>query len=261
MLAAIEVYNKPHFPYREECFAILAVNAWELLLKGRVLQLSKNRLSSILEYERRRLADGTYTTRYYRKQNRSGTHVSVGIFRAFDLLVNEYGDRPNPQIRSNLELLVEIRDSAVHFLNKGFELERRIQELGSACLKNYLNAARQWFGVDFSKYNFFLMPLSFFRDVGRVEAIPLNAEERKLLRYLEKCFSASEDEPTADYNLALRLDIRLARATGAAPAGVTLSRVPGGIPVTLEEEDIRQLQIPTIVDTDSDERGHVGECT
>ena len=43
MLAAIEVYNKPTFAYREESFAILAINSWELLLKARLLQLANNR--------------------------------------------------------------------------------------------------------------------------------------------------------------------------------------------------------------------------
>ena len=36
MLAAIEIYNKPHFAYREDSFAILCVNAWELLRKPSV---------------------------------------------------------------------------------------------------------------------------------------------------------------------------------------------------------------------------------
>src|SRR5688572_11681695 len=40
MSAAIEVYNKPRFSYREECFIILQVNAWELILKA---LLSRNR--------------------------------------------------------------------------------------------------------------------------------------------------------------------------------------------------------------------------
>lgn len=31
-VASIEVYNKPDFYYREETFAILMTNAWELLL-------------------------------------------------------------------------------------------------------------------------------------------------------------------------------------------------------------------------------------
>ena len=34
MLPAIEIYNKPDFKYREETFAILAINSWELLLKA-----------------------------------------------------------------------------------------------------------------------------------------------------------------------------------------------------------------------------------
>lgn len=31
LLSSIEVYNRPTFAYREETFAILALNAWELL--------------------------------------------------------------------------------------------------------------------------------------------------------------------------------------------------------------------------------------
>ena len=38
MISAIEVYNKPDFKYREETFAILAINAWELLLKAKWLR-------------------------------------------------------------------------------------------------------------------------------------------------------------------------------------------------------------------------------
>jgi len=34
MIAAVEIYNKPRFDYREECFTILLLNAWELILKA-----------------------------------------------------------------------------------------------------------------------------------------------------------------------------------------------------------------------------------
>jgi hypothetical protein len=34
-IAAIEVYNKPSFSYREEAFSLLMTNAWELLLKAK----------------------------------------------------------------------------------------------------------------------------------------------------------------------------------------------------------------------------------
>ncbi len=93
-MAAIEIYNKPDFYYREETFSILIINAWELILKARILQLSGNRISAIMEYERRLRADGSMSDMLYRKKNRSGNHVSIGLFQAHDTLVNEYRDKP-----------------------------------------------------------------------------------------------------------------------------------------------------------------------
>ncbi len=54
MVAAIDVYNKPDFRYRAESFVILALNAWELLLKAKWLSLHNNRLSSLYIRERGR---------------------------------------------------------------------------------------------------------------------------------------------------------------------------------------------------------------
>lgn len=51
MLSAIEIYNKPDFKYREETFAILAINSWELLLKARLLKLNSYRINSICCYK------------------------------------------------------------------------------------------------------------------------------------------------------------------------------------------------------------------
>ena len=51
MLSAIEIYNKPEFKYREETFAILAINSWELLLKARLLKLNNYRVNSIYCYK------------------------------------------------------------------------------------------------------------------------------------------------------------------------------------------------------------------
>ena len=47
MLSAIEIYNKPDFKYREQTFAILAVNSWHLLLKARIFQLGHYRINTI----------------------------------------------------------------------------------------------------------------------------------------------------------------------------------------------------------------------
>jgi hypothetical protein len=45
-LAAIEIYNKPEFRYREEAFSILMLTAWELLLKARILKENRNSLGT-----------------------------------------------------------------------------------------------------------------------------------------------------------------------------------------------------------------------
>ena len=51
MLSAIEIYNKPDFKYREETFSILAINAWELLLKARLLQKYSYKMAAIYQLE------------------------------------------------------------------------------------------------------------------------------------------------------------------------------------------------------------------
>ena len=50
LISAIEIYNKPAFGYREETFAILAINAWELLLKAKVLVLLCYKELSLLRF-------------------------------------------------------------------------------------------------------------------------------------------------------------------------------------------------------------------
>ena len=152
MLAAIEVYNKPTFEYREEAYSILAVNAWELLLKARILQIDNNKIASIIDYEKRHLGNGRLSTKLYKKKNRTGNDTSIGLFKAFDRLANDYADTINPVVKINLEALTEIRDNAVHFLNKEFELRKKVHEVGTANLKNYVNIVRQWFGIGLNDF-------------------------------------------------------------------------------------------------------------
>ncbi|SFH38253.1 DUF3644 domain-containing protein [Modicisalibacter xianhensis] len=240
MLAAIEVYNKPQFSYREETFSILAVNSWELLLKARILMLDENRISSILEYEQRTNADGTKSKQRYRKKNRSGNHISISLFKAFDLLVNEYADAVPSVVRRNLELLVEVRDNSIHFINTESVLELRVQEVATACLTNYMSLVRQWFGVDFTKYHIFLMPIAFVRDFHVADAVQLNSQEKKLLQYLEQAETSGEEEEPDDFSMAVRIDLRLHRTSGKGDVEVRVSNAPDAVAVRLEEEDVRE---------------------
>ena len=240
ILAAVEIYNKPNFAYREESFSILAINAWELLLKARILQLGNNRLSAVLLYERRQKADNTPSEKLYHRKNRSGTHLSVGLFGAYDRLLNDYGDTIHSAVRQNLELLCEVRDNAVHFLNKGFDVSKLVQEIGTACLRNYMALIREWFGIDLSAYNFFLMPLAFVGGTSQVEAVTLNTEERKFIDFLRTRIATDPGKHDDDYSVALRIDLKFARSKSANAPQVVVTNDPHATPVTLSEEDIRE---------------------
>ena len=241
MVAAIEAYNKPSFSYREETFSILAINAWELLLKARILQLSGNKASSILKYERRRKADGQMSEKLYRVKNRSGTHLSIGLFKSMDLLESEYGDSFPSSVRKNIELLCEVRDNAVHFVNKGFDLSLMVQQLGTACLKNYLVAIRRLFGIDLSEYNFFLMPLAFYGGETGLQGVPLNSEEKKLSEYLKtETLIAPEGPDLEDFNVSLNVNVKFTKAKTDDAELVRITNDSQATPITLKEEDIRE---------------------
>jgi hypothetical protein len=240
IIAAIEVYNKPSFGYREEAFSILVVNAWELLFKGRILQLDRNRISAIIEYEHRQKADGQISEKLYRKKNRSGNHLSIGLFKAYTKLISDYGDSIDPIVLKNLEAITEIRDNAIHFLNKDFEIKKKVHEIGTANLKNYLFLVRQWFGADLSQYQLFLMPIAFIQNLTNVKVISLNSAERNLLSYVESIENEVEDEITNDFNLSLDIDIKFKRVADKGTTSVIISNDPDAIKVKLSEEDIRE---------------------
>jgi len=238
LLAAVEIYNKPSFSYREESFAILAVNAWELLLKARILQLSKNRLSAILDYEKRQKADGSLSDKLYRKRNRSGNLAAIGLWRAFNRLRDEYADSIDEVVKLNLEALCEVRDNAVHFVNKDFDLRKKVHELGTANLKNFLYYVRSWFGTDLAEYQIFLMPIAMVSGFRTADAIVPNAEERRLLEYMREIELGVDDDVNNNTNLTLDVTLRLRRA-GDGNAEARITNNPDAVKVRLSEEDVR----------------------
>ena len=157
VISAIEVYNKPDFKYREESFSILMVNAWETLLKAKIVCDNGNNLKSIYVVDKdAKKKDGQpYKTPKY-KTNRSENYLSIDIFSCLKKL------NIDKRLSENIELLVEIRDNAIHFFNDSKLFEKKVLEIGTATLKSYVNCVNDWFNYDLSQYNFYLMPISFF---------------------------------------------------------------------------------------------------
>lgn len=204
-LSAIEIYNKPDFKYREESFSILMVNAWELLLKARILQLSKNKLESIYIVDpNKKRKDGTPYKKPKYKTSRSGNFLTIDVTNAMKLL-----DLPD-RLQENLGLLIEIRDNAIHFMNDSKLFEKKVLEIGTASLKSYVNMANTWFDHDLSQYNFYLMPISFFHN-HEMQSFSINKEDKQhqnLLKFIaekEKTFPSDENQ---DHNISLILETK-----------------------------------------------------
>lgn len=143
-LSSIEVYNKPDFKYREQTFTILNINAWELLLKAKIIKDNLEAVESL--YIKR--ADGTYKT------NRSNNALTIEITGAMKLCSLD------TNIIHNLEKLIEVRDTAAHFYHDA-SLAYIVYVLGVASLKNYHQLVNEWFSRSLLEYNFYILPLSF----------------------------------------------------------------------------------------------------
>lgn len=141
MLAAIEIYNKPQFSYRSECFVILLLNAWELAFKA---LLSKNR------------------TRIFKPKERDKPYMTLGMRDSIEACKDMFPSAiPYRAVIENITTLVDYRNNAVHFYNElGFETV--IYGLAQTSIVNYRDFVSACFDRDIaSEVNISLLPLSF----------------------------------------------------------------------------------------------------
>ena len=231
MVAAIDVYNRPDFRYRAESFTILALNAWELLLKAKWLAMNRNRLSSLY------VREGKSHKRPRYKRTRSGSPLTHSV----DYLAEKLTEQKalEKACRKNLEALAELRDTAVHFYHQSPELAERVQEIGMATVKNFTSAVQDWFNEDLSRFNFYLMPLSFVAPPPVTEAVELNRAEERFLSYLRNLENADTDAQ-ARYSVAVNIEVRFVRSKFAGATPVRVTNDPNAPAVYLTEEQIRE---------------------
>ena len=155
MSAAIEIYNKPKIEYRDECFVILLINAWELLLKA---ILSKNKQSI-----------------YYPKR-RNQPYRTLAIS---DVLARSHAYFPAevnyPATSKNLDCLISYRDQAIHFYNEaGFGV--LIYALAQTAIVNYRDLVQKVFNKDLSEeISLSLLPIALSTPVDPVAFLNLQS--------------------------------------------------------------------------------------
>lgn len=237
MLSAIEIYNKPNFGYREETFAILAVNAWELLLKAYILKVNKYNLNSIYFLEPVKKKNGQNSTRKKPVLNNIGNPKTITISDSLKKLSNQNLIPRN--LLDSIDAIIELRDNAVHFVNEK-ALVKEIQELGFACIKNYISIIKKWeLDIDLSGYNFYLMPLAYVDAQVFADAI-IPVESKKYIDFILSKLN-NKDSTDEEFDIAISIDINFKKTNSFDGLGFNFDK--DGVKINLSEEDIR-LRFP-----------------
>ena len=237
MVAAIEIYNKPGFPYRTESFAILAINGWELLFKAKWLADNRNRASSLYVYETRENADGKKSKKKYVKRTDAGYPFTHSLSYLAKKLVED--KKLDARAWDNIQVLLELRDSAVHFYNQSPAFRVRLQEIGAACAKNFATTVHDWFDRELSEFELHLMPLAFVDLPTNMDGFLLNAEEKNFLSFLE-----ASDKPQADpdspYSVTVNIELKFTRSKAKDALAAQITNDPNAPAVRLTDEQIRE---------------------
>lgn len=235
MLAAIEVYNKPKFTYREETFCLLAINAWELMLKAKVLRENGNQIRAIQVFEPRKLKGGTFSRVHKTlKKNRSGNALTIGIPSCINAL-RMRGFSLSPAVSTNIDALTEVRDNAVHFIVASEILQRGVLEIACATIKNYVLLSKQWFDRDLTTEFTLTMPLAFFDGANPVDGIVITRDESRLIERL-KSLASVPVLPNDQFNVAVRLDVRMHRSNLPNAARVQVTRDADALALRLDHD-------------------------
>ncbi|MEM8927114.1 MAG: DUF3644 domain-containing protein, partial [Bacteroidota bacterium] len=129
----------------------------------------------------------------------------------------------------------EFRDNAVHLRNNSPILSLKMSEIGTASLKSYLDSSKEWFNIDLSKYNFYLMPMSFFHP-HELSSYSVNSESiqnQNLIRYIGKKEERFPYDPHSKHSVGLRLETKFVKSKMQIDPND-----PKAISVKIDEEDI-----------------------
>lgn len=127
-ILALETINRLSIHYRVETFCYLICNAWELLLKAKILEdAGKDR-------------DAIFRGKKMRNQRRESISLRESLERVIP-------NQTDPE-RRNIECIADLRDESVHLVLSGVPAD--VLGLFQACVINYHHRLNQWFGISLS---------------------------------------------------------------------------------------------------------------
>lgn len=200
-LLALEIYNKPTITYRIEGFSFFIINAWELLLKARLIETSGN--EKVIYYKKSR------------GQERRSLSIEDCLKRVFP--------EDNP-VKKNLDSITKIRNAATHFLVE--ELEVIYTGLFQSAVLNYVTYLAQWFSLSITDRCSPAM-LSLFTDVKDIDSVKLKKKyDPYILEFIqseqERLTKTRTTENSIEYSIPI--DYKLALVKSPGKADIVLSK-------------------------------------
>jgi hypothetical protein len=217
------------------------LNAWELLLKAKLLQQNRNNLRCLWVYEARQTKSGRMSSKRYLRRNRSGNVHTKNLWQVIAALDAYPLTKLAAETKTNLTALVEIRDNAVHYFNASPALAKQVLELGTASVRNFVILAKRWFSRDFADISFYLFPLGFVQTGAAASAVPTGPDEAKLVRYLAGLISSSPADPASEFHVAVAVNLVLSPSGSTVTQPFSPTTDPSAPKLVLTEEDIRRL--------------------
>ena len=235
-VAAIEIYNKPASVHREETFATLVVSAWEAILKARLVKDLGVRSIQVLEEGR--TPTGKPSKQLRPRLNRSQNPYTISLDKAIERCRSLPTMPLNPSCEANLSLLVEIRDNASHYYNADRELARRVNEAGSAALRNFTTALTEWFDVSLGDQRFAILPLSFepLSSAASLQPSKRSRQAANLIAFLDSAIDAAPHDDDR-YAVSLRIETQLVGGRNKEATAVRTTSDPAAPAIRLSDED------------------------
>jgi hypothetical protein len=215
-ILALEIINQLSIKYRIETFTFLICNAWELLLKTKIIDSNKSCKS--IYYPKRRLQ----------------TKRSLALGDCLKIVFTNEND----PVRRNIERINDLRDASVHLVIN--QIPKDVLGLFQACVLNYHKHLVSWFDIslsdrvsvgmmtivyDFKPQDFDLHDSMFRKKLGRDAFKYLSEYQGSVQQEFDDLGKPAEFSIDIGYKLGLvkkanEGDIMLTQADGGTPTGI-----------------------------------------
>lgn len=211
LLGAIEIYNKPTVEYREQTFALLLANAWEILLKARLIQMKQGKIQAI--YRRKS------GSRHFERDKITKEPITISLKQA----IEQAG--VSAPVKANVQGIIEIRNRAAHLGVLKPEVQERILRFGTASVLNFIKLSSNWLGVTIDAP--YLLPVGF---VGHAKSAKASFPrgQRELIRTLDGLtrLPSGTDDPEYPVVIDVQIEVRPGLSGGGSVGMTTDPKAP-----------------------------------